>query len=64
MKTVEYMGVTFECPDWANFVAADADGSTYVFEKQPTWDKDWWHHTGGNIISLGYVVMQPPLKRV
>lgn len=38
MKTVEYMGSTYEVPDWANFIAQDFNGAVWVYSERPEWD--------------------------
>lgn len=35
MKTVKYKRQVFTVPDWAKFIAADADGDVYVFIDMP-----------------------------
>lgn len=48
MKTVECFKHKFEVPDWANYVAADPDGSIWVFDLRPIQayinegDSDWY----------------------
>lgn len=45
MKTVEYMGGTYEVPTWAAFIAADRSGDVFVYDKEPVWIGDeWWAH--------------------
>lgn len=49
MKKVEFQGVTFEVPNWARWIAQDADGSVYVYEKEPKPTAAGWHSSGGTV---------------
>lgn len=49
MKTVKYKGQVFTVPDWAKFIAADADGKVWAYSEYPDtkWDKNMYMGTGG-----------------
>lgn len=58
MKTVTYYDKTFEVPDWANYVVAEADGIVWVFEHKPEQmylehenDVEWYVNNTKNPIS-------------
>ena len=51
MKTINYRGMTFEVEDHFKYVATDADGSVWLFEREPEYDRDndeWLAVRGGN----------------
>lgn len=35
MKTKVFQGITWELPDWANFITQDRYGSIMIWEKEP-----------------------------
>lgn len=35
MKTITYLDVEYEVPDWVKFVIADANGTLYGYEYRP-----------------------------
>lgn len=35
MKTIKYLGVEYEVPNWVKFVVADEDGALYGYEHRP-----------------------------
>lgn len=63
MKTVEYMGSTYEeIPEWANFIAADGDGHVYVYEYMPSWSHNHWVNSGAMrsiLVGEGCTLGQP-----
>lgn len=51
MKTVNYRGMTFEVEERFKYIATDADGSVWLFEREPEYDHDnyeWLAVRGGN----------------
>lgn len=44
MKTINYRGMTFEVEDHFKYIVTDADGSIWVFEREPeysNYDGEW-----------------------
>ncbi len=49
-----------ELPDWANWIAQDADGAVWAYEAEPNQqDYGWYENEVGRIAPLGRTV--PPL---
>jgi len=44
MKTVKYKGQSFQVPEWAKFIAADACGAIYAYRTIPdkSFNKKQW----------------------
>lgn len=36
MKTVNFQGIDYQVPDWARWIAQDANGTIKVFQAKPT----------------------------
>lgn len=36
MKTITYIGIEYEVPDWVKFVVADANGEIFGYDMIPT----------------------------
>jgi hypothetical protein len=69
MKTVEYMGSTYEVQDWCNFIAADLNGNVYGYSQQPVWNEVAYEPEDWDICSVEKLYSfklpeQPPLKRI
>jgi hypothetical protein len=62
--TVTYEGVSFTCPDWALYIAADGDGSVHAFERKPHRNEGpathYWKIVGGFRFKTAYVGMLSP----
>ena len=41
MKTVSFQQQTYEVPNWANYIARDADGDVCAYELEPKYEN--WH---------------------
>lgn len=39
MKKVTYQGQNFEVANWANYIAADANGDVWVYSQPPLWNE-------------------------
>lgn len=57
MKIINYRGMTFEVEDRFKYIATDADGSVWVFEREPEYSYehcDWIPVSGGDCKMLEY----------
>lgn len=63
-RSVEYMGSTYEVPEWAGWLASDPDGSVWAFEEEPLWltPNDVYSTGEGRITCVGKQAPLPPLK--
>lgn len=48
MKTVKYMGSTYNVPEWAAFLTFDQFGLVYAFETKPRLEEGHWVQDGSN----------------
>lgn len=49
MKTPDWS----QAPEWANYVAMDADGAWYWYSDEPVSRVNYWHSTGGSTAFAG-----------
>lgn len=50
----------FEIPDWADWIAQDADGSWWAFEHEPNeYDRGWYENEVGRSQRLGQAAPNP-----
>lgn len=65
MKTIEYNGKEYQTPDWANYVAADADGQVWCYEYKPEWsDIKQGYMAEGSARNLTKEAARPEVKRI
>jgi len=60
MKTVTYKGQVFTVPEWAKFIAADADGQVYVYDDKPECLPNGTYSQGnGKMYYIGDITVKP-----
>lgn len=60
MATMKFDGVEYEIPEWARWLAQDANGAWYVFENKPYRAKSAWFRRRRRG-RYGYIYITPHL---
>lgn len=59
MKQVEFQGSMYSVPEWANYIATDADGTVCVYETKPEYINIIGHWRDGGEWEIVYPVTCP-----